>query len=463
MTPECRSELDQLALAAATAGHAPAIVWGVVDHGALVESGAVGTLHDGTPPDARTVYRIASMTKSFTAAVVLALRDEGVWSLDDPVAAHAPELSAVVGPPGSPAITIRHLLSMTAGLATDDAWADRHLDIGEAEIDAIYAAGPTFTHRANDAFEYSNLGYGMLGRAVRRATGIAVQRHVTERLLEPLGMRDTTWVRPGHDRWARPHRLQDGVAVPDPAEPLGDGEIAPMGGLWTTLADLATWVGWLDAANGPGYGTANDDLLAAASRREMQRIQTYIGMATVAGRSCPAGYGFGLNLRDDPTLGKIVAHSGGLPGYGSNMRWLAGRGIGALAFGNLTYTPMWELTMQMLDVLHRHGAVPDAPALESPLLTRTAERLVALLGAWDDDDASALFADNVALDESFERRRAAAAALVATHGPLRIRQLHVESATAAWIEFDVAGEPLAIEFDVAPLPGAPLQYYGVKD
>ncbi len=465
MTPECRAAIDELVASAATTGGAPSIAWGVLEAGRLTESGGIGALPDGSPPDDRTVYRIASMTKSFTAAVVLGLRDEGVWSLDDPIARHAPELSTVVGPPGSPAITLRHLLSMTSGLATDDAWADRHLDITEAEIDAIYAAGPTFTHRPNDAYEYSNLGFGMLGRAVRRATGVSVQQHVQERLLGPLGMTDTTWLRPTHDRWARPHRMQDGVAIGDEPEPLGDGEIAPMGGLWTTVTDVATWVAWLDAANGndTANGTANDAPLSAASRREMQRIQTYVGVTTVAGRSCPAGYGFGLNLRDDPTLGRVIAHSGGLPGYGSNMRWIGGRGIGAIALANLTYTPMWDVTMQMLDVLHQHGAVPDAPTLVSPVLSETAARLVTLLNAWDDDDARMLFADNVALDESLDRRRAAADAMVAAHGPLRIRDLHVESATAASIELVGAGEPFVIEFDVAPLPGAPLQYYGLKD
>ncbi|MEY4176147.1 MAG: hypothetical protein RI900_3312, partial [Actinomycetota bacterium] len=130
--------LDRLAREAATAHHCPSIAWGLVRDGALAASGGVGELHDGAAPDEHTVYRIASMTKSFTTAAVLALRDEGLLSLEVPVADYAPELSGVRGPDGSAPITLRRLLSMTAGMATDDAWADRHLDMTPEEIDHVY-------------------------------------------------------------------------------------------------------------------------------------------------------------------------------------------------------------------------------------------------------------------------------------------------------------------------------------
>ena len=116
------AELQRIAEEVAAESFCPSISWGVVADGVLAHHGSVGKLDDGTAPTADTVYRIASMTKSFTAAAVLAMRDEGVWSLDDPVARHAPELGTVVGPAGSPPITLRQLLSMTSGLATDDAW-----------------------------------------------------------------------------------------------------------------------------------------------------------------------------------------------------------------------------------------------------------------------------------------------------------------------------------------------------
>ena len=462
MTPDCLEALQQLSDDTARDEHVAAISWGVVADGRLVAHGCTGTLHDDEPADERAVFRIASMTKSFTAAVVLALRDEGVWQLDVPVARHAPELATVQGPAGSPPITLRHLLSMTAGMATDDAWADRHLDMTAGEIDRVYAANPRFACRANDAFEYSNLGYGMLGRAVQRATGTRVQQHVTERLLRPLGLHDTDWVRPQHDHWARPHRWRDGQLVRDWPTPIGDGEIAPMGGLWSTVADLATWVSWLDSANSTPHQPAATGL-CAASRREMQRIHTYIGINTLAGHTCPTGYGFGLNVRDNATLGKVVAHAGGLPGYGSNMRWLAGRGVGAIALANSTYAPMSIMTMRMLDVLHTHGQVPPASLPEAPEWAAAAQRLVELLNDWNDEAAEALFADNVALDDSLTRRQAAAAALVAEHGQLQIVELRPASATSGTVRVQGAGdEVIDIEIDLCPAAGGPVQDYDVK-
>jgi CubicO group peptidase (beta-lactamase class C family) len=461
MRPELVAALQQVAEEAAKEDHCPSISWGLVANERLEHHGSVGRLDDGKSPTAKTVYRIASMTKSFTAAAVLALRDEGVWSLDDAIASHAPELRRVAGPPGSPPITLRHLLSMTSGLTTDDAWADRHLDFTAAEIDQVYAGGPTFARRPNARYEYSNLGFAMIGRAIERATGMRVQEHINERFLDPLELRDTTWVQPTHDNWARPYRVQNGHVIRDIPDPIGDGELAPMGGLWSTIADLARWVAWLDSAvTRPEQAGSG---LSAASRREMQRIHTYIGVTTVAGRTCPAGYGFGLNIRDDATLGTIVAHAGGLPGYGSNMRWFSGRGIGVIALSNVTYAPMSVLTMRLLETLHENKAVPAVPAPNAPTWEVAAQRLVDLLNDWDDAVAAELFEDNVALDDSLERRRATAGALMATHGRIRIAAMRPASATSG--EFDARGSArtVRIYMEQSPSPGSGVQLYTIHD
>ena len=437
--------------------HVASISWGVVIDGQLHTHGYAGAhLHDDEPADLHAAFRIASMTKSFTSAIVLRLRDEGVWQLDDPIARHAPELATVVGPSGSAPITIRQLLSMTSGLATDDAWADRHLDITADEIDVIYADGPTFAHAPNTAYEYSNLGFGMLGRAVLRATGTRVQDHITEQLLQPLGMHHTSWVKPDHDHWARPHRWQDEQLIRDWPNPIGDGEIAPMGGLWTTVSDLAKWVAWFD-------DDASDVGVSMASRREMQRIHTFIGNSTVAGRTCPTGYGFGLNVRIDPGMGTIVSHAGGLPGYGSSMRWLTGKQVGVIALGNSTYAPMSTLTMKMLEVLLDDGAVRTLSTPTSPQLAAAAEGLVALINAWSDESATALFSDNVVLDEPFSRQRAAAAKLVEMHGPLRVVDIRPETAVSGNAVVQGSGPTFTIGIELSPVPGGAIQLYEVDE
>ena len=459
--------LGRIAAEAAAKHRCPSIAWGLVEGGVVTASGGVGTLHDGAAPDQHTVYRIASMTKSFTSAAVLSLRDEGALSLDVPVADYAPELAGVRGPAGSAPITLRRLLSMTAGMATDDAWADRHLDMTPDEIDHIYADGPFFARLPDDGYEYSNLGFGMIGRTVLAATGTRVQEHISTRLLGPLGMTSTRWVEPTDLRWARPHRTQDDAIVPDVPHPIGDGEIAPMGGLWTTVADLAKWITWLDAANSDPAGSIGDGpTLSTASRREMQRMHTYVGVTTLADRTSPAGYGFGLNLRDDADLGMVIAHSGGLPGYGTNMRWLKGRSVGVIALANTTYAPMGALTLQMLVEMYGAGLTPPAPTMPAPVLERAAHRLVALLNDWTDEAASALFADNVVLDDAFERRAAEAKALVERHGPIRVLDVRPDSWARGTVRVQANGNPFTITLEVAPLPAPTegfVQYYSVRE
>ena len=239
---DVRAELQELAQHVRAKLGSPALVWGVMLDGRLAIDGSAGTLDDGRAPTTRTVFRIASMTKSFTAATVLALRDEGsLPGLDEPI----PGIAAPTtdGPP----ITPRLVLSMGAGFAGDDAWADRHLDIDPADLDHLLADGIRFAVDPGTRFEYSNLGYGLLGRFVERVTGERLQTLAERQLLRPLSLTRTTWTCPDDDDWARPFRIEDGVARPE-GDPLADGALAPMGGLWSCIDDLAAWMAWLDDA-----------------------------------------------------------------------------------------------------------------------------------------------------------------------------------------------------------------------
>ena len=194
-------------------------------------------------------------------------------------------------------------------------------------MDAIVRDGVVFSGPTGSAFDYSNLGFGLLGRVVERATGRRVQDLITERFLEPLGLDRTTWVQPDHDDWARPYRWRDGSWIAEGSDPLGDGEIAPMGGLWSTVDDVLRWVTFLSEAF-PARDGADDGPLSRASRREMQEMQRFTSTMPLPGRTAVNGYGYGLRVRNCNRMGRVVAHSGGLPGYGSHMRWAVERGIG---------------------------------------------------------------------------------------------------------------------------------------
>ena len=163
------------------------------------------------------------MTKSFTAATVLALRDAGELRLDD----EAPLLAGVRRDGGPPPVTYRHLLSMDSGLRGRPVGRP-HMDMDGGRARRPLAGGLCFAHP--DGHRVRVLQPRL--RAARRPSA-----DTTARLLEPLGLNRTRGP-------SRPRRL----GAPAPTAPIGHGAFAGMGGLWSCLEDIATWVAWLDDA-----------------------------------------------------------------------------------------------------------------------------------------------------------------------------------------------------------------------
>src|SRR6201992_2111111 len=258
----------------------PGIAYGLVAGGRLVHAGGLGERRIGGPaPDASTVFRIASMTKSFTATMVLALRDDGALGLDDPAEQYVPELR------GWPAVTpdaqrvrIRHLLTMTAGFPTDDPWGDREQGTPLPEFAEFLAQGVSFNWAPGTRFEYSNLGYAILGRVISAVTGQPYPDVMRARILDPLGLTGSGYeadgVPPG--QLAAGHR-RDGHGWDEvPMAPCG--AFAPMGGGFSSVQDLARWVAGSAAAWPRGHeDNGAPHPLARASRREMQLPQVATG------------------------------------------------------------------------------------------------------------------------------------------------------------------------------------------
>jgi CubicO group peptidase (beta-lactamase class C family) len=443
------AEIDAIAANYAAGGGQPGLAYGIVIDGELVHAAGVGErVLDGPVPDADTVFRIASMSKSFTAAATLSLRDEGALALDDLAAEYVPELRgwAPASPDADP-VSIRHLLTMTAGFPTDDPWGDRQQGLPLDEFATLLSGGVSFAWAPGTRFEYSNLGYAILGRVISAAAGRPYDEVIRERLLRPLGMASTGFAAGEFEsaRLARGYRrvrastepgepaelaelAEPGAPgpAPDPAGPVRAdaarkdaaweevpldpyGAFAPMGGIFSTVRDLARWVAGFAAAFPPGDQTPGAHPLGRASRREMQLPR----VATDWARARAASYGYGLFVESDPRWGRIVSHSGGYPGFGSNMRWHPATGTGVIALANGTYAPMTALATVLLDRVlsnRRVPAVPLAPGQEPWPATIEAQRAVnELLRSWDDAAAEALFSENVRLDAPYaERRRALA-------------------------------------------------------
>ena len=408
------AEIDAACAAFAAREKIPGLVAGVVRDGALVHTTTVGLadIEGARPVTADTSFRIASMTKNMTALALLVLRDRGRLRLDAPLAEYVPQFTAVGLPTrDSRAVTVRELISHVAGFVTDDPWGDRVLGMTPAELDGLMAEGRLFARPPGLAFEYSNLGYALLGRVLTNVSGEPYQSFIGRTILAPLGMARTTFDAPAAAgaNFAWGYRIDDGKWSRERIEP--DGEVGAMGGLVTTVPDYARYVAFL-----LGAWPARDDPEAGPARRASVRE---MGLwhtppfvpESVGGRAPePSAYGYGLVSSLHPTLGRRLHHSGGLPGYGSHVLMLPDRGWGVFAFANRTYAPMGRLTLEIAEQLQADWpARPSAPP--SPFLAAAVDAVVAAYRAGDIAAAEGLLAVNFLLDTPAGQRNAEMAAL----------------------------------------------------
>ena len=408
------ADIDRVARAFVANGHIPGAAWAVVIDGELAHLGVAGTREAGVataPVDGDTVFRIASMTKSFTAMAILGLRDAGKLSLEDPVERYLPELRSLTYPTSdSPPITIRHLLSHAAGFPEDNPWGDQQLAATEEEFTAMLRRGIPFSNPPGVAYEYSNLGFAILGRVVSRVSGMPYPEYVSSRILRPLGMTATTLeasdVPAG--RLAHGYRWEDETWKEEP--PLPDGAFGSMGGMLTSVRDLSRYVGAFLEAWPPRDG-AETATVRRASLREMQQVwrpqPAVVAREAASGalRLNAGGYGFGLRVAQTCQFGHVVAHSGGLPGFGSLMRWLPEYGVGFIAFGSRTYTGWNGVADEAFSLLAKTGGLQPRAVQPSPALLAAKDAVSRLVTAWDDPLVERIAAVNLFLDRTKDRRR----------------------------------------------------------
>jgi CubicO group peptidase (beta-lactamase class C family) len=421
-------EIDERVRAFLAREKVPGAAWGVVIDGKLVHVGVEGLrdVASRAPVQRDTVFRIASMTKSFTAMAILQLRDAGKLSLDDPVEKYLPELRPLVYPTtDATRITLQHLLTMSAGFPEDNPWGDQQLSISESRFNELLREGIAFSNSPGMAYEYSNYGYAILGRVVAKVSGVGYREYVRKQILEPLGMRSTT-LEPSEvssNQLALGYRREDDIWKLEPQ--LADGAFGPMGGMLTSLEDLSRYVGvFLDAW--PARDGASRSPLSRSSLREMQQIgrarpTTVTRDSTGAIQLTSGGYGYGLRISQTCDFGHVVAHSGGLPGFGSQMRWLPEYGVGLIAFGNRTYTGWGTVFDEALMSLRRTGALTPRQVRPAPALVEARHGVNALMQRWDDGLIERLAAMNLFLDRSKDRRRAEFATLRDAVGSCRER------------------------------------------
>jgi CubicO group peptidase (beta-lactamase class C family) len=227
----------------------------------------------------------------------------------------------------------------------------------------------------------------------------------------PLGMRSTT-LNPSSvpaNLLAHGYRWEDAQWKEEPL--LEHGAFGAMGGMLTSVADLSRYVGALLSAWPPRDGPETAPV-RRSSLREMQQVWRPAPASVTrdaASRGIQmnsGGYGFGLRISQSCAFGHIVAHGGGLPGFGSIMRWLPEYGVGLVAFGNLTYTGWGGVANTAFDLLAKTGGLQPRSMQPSAALTDARNTVSRLIAEWDEKTADAIAAENLYLDRSKDRRRA---------------------------------------------------------
>ncbi|MGW4492561.1 serine hydrolase domain-containing protein [Streptomyces sp. NPDC004376] len=313
-----RALLHRIAVAQAE-GRAPSLVAAVVRGGRVVWQGARSSV-DGHAPDGEVQYRIGSITKTFTAVLVMRLRDEGLLDLGDPLEKHLPGT-------GAGEATIAELLAHTAGLAAESPgpWWERTPGSLRPELSDVLGEHPLL-HPVGRRFHYSNPGYTLLGALVEELRGAPWEQVLREEILEPLGLHRTSAQpqAPHAGGWAV-HPWAD-VMLPEPLEDLG--RMAPAGQLWSTTGDLARFAVFL--------AEGDDRVLGAESVREMRTPAAPAESTDVAD-----GVAYGLGMQIQHRGGRLlVGHSGSLPGFVANLVISVEDDVAAVVLANATSGPL---------------------------------------------------------------------------------------------------------------------------
>jgi CubicO group peptidase (beta-lactamase class C family) len=306
-------------------------------------------LAERVPASANTIYRLASITKQFTAAAILHLAEEGKLSLDDPISDYLPDY-----PDHGRQITIRHLLSHTSGLS--DVAAIQILEEGGGvgytrnEIIELVTSQP-LDFEPGTGHSYSNVGYMLVGVVIEQVTRTTYADYLTNEIIRPLGLDQTSFCpddQPPADRWAHGYDLQHGnwpralrlgrpPAFVDPA-PINMEVVSSAGGLCSTVTDLARWPGLLRS------------FLDPASYREMSE-------PTVLADGTEVPYGLGLQIREFGSH-HALSHGGAVTGFISVVADFPEDGLTVSILVNSRLFNL-ELGVQLADAIL--GAVFDEP------------------------------------------------------------------------------------------------------
>lgn len=294
-------------------------------------------LEKAIPADEHSVYRIASITKLFTSTMLMQLRDAGKLSLDDPLEKYLPQFRVKSPFPDARPPTFRMVASHAAGLPREgkhDGW--RSMDM--PTIDDLLGTLDSEEMRLPTMFEpkYSNFGVGIMGYTLSLVAGQPYGEYVTEHILQPLGMNESGWTRPGDEHYATGYYEDDGeVKV---ALHWDEQVFRPGGGMYSTVSDITKFIA-MQFRDQPAGGS---QVLGSSTIREMQ-------MPVSITPDFESGFGIGWGMRRLAGY-KVIGHSGGLPGFTTNITLVPALKLAAIVFTNTGTDPV-GISSKVLELL----------------------------------------------------------------------------------------------------------------
>ena len=449
----------------ALANHFPGYAYGIVVDGELLYKGAEGyaNLEEKIPATTSSMFRVASMSKSFTSLAVLHLRDAGKLKLDDPVEMYIPALKGQGLTTDAPAITIRHLMSHSAGFPEDNPWGDRQLADSEKDLTDLISGKLSFSNVAGTEYEYSNLGFAMLGYIIHKASGLSYDVYIQKNILNPLGMDATTYeytIIP-KDKFAFGYRYINNIWRKE--APLKDGIYGAMGGMITSIDMFGKYVAMHEAA-WPERNEKESLPVKRSSIREMHQPARFISLNPSyrfpSGKklALTGSYTYGLRWTIDAENKKNIGHSGGLPGFGSNWQFLPDYGVGVILFANVTYAPTTQINTAVMDTLVQLAKLQPRQTSVSPILAKRQQELIKIIPSWE--NTGVIFAENFFDDYPIDMLKAESANLFKEVGPIeKVNNMIAENQLRGYCIIECKNGKLKLAFTLSPENPATIQEY----
>jgi CubicO group peptidase (beta-lactamase class C family) len=340
-TPETlASELERLVRREQREKRLPSIAAAVLRDGEIVWESAVGSANVAARTEATpdTQYRVGSITKTFTAAAILQLRDAGKLDLEDTLDRH------VAGAAHTP--TLRRLLSHTSGMQRethDDAWLNARFAAVPELLETLDRAEQVLPPGAR--FHYSNLAFALLGIVVERVSEVPYRDYVEQRLMRPLGLERTSF--DPLDPAATGYLVQPYVEGVWDEAPVETGAWIAAGQMWGTVRDLCRWAAFL--------ADPDESVLSKRSVEEMRTVQTLSDHLRWT-----QAYGLGLQLfRDGERV--LAGHGGSMPGFIAGVMVSPVEKVGAAVLTNSSTARVGKLALRLVGETVGRWPVPPEP------------------------------------------------------------------------------------------------------